>query len=133
VRRLQTLWIPCSNSVLDDLTWYYHVTCAAAFTSMLPPLKRPCELFHQSRFTSRHSKKPTANTRDEHDEEGHNSKTHAYSKDPCRLTLVQIEYVGCEIDFLVRETHEESALDIDVGLIGPRSLPHQSKSKPIHR
>src|SRR6476659_9058885 len=33
------------------------------------------------------------------EDEEHNSKTHAHSKDPCRLTLVQIEYVGCEIYF----------------------------------
>ena len=52
----------------------------------------------------------------------HNSKTHACGKDPRRFIPVQIEYVGCEIYFLIGETHEKSALDIDVGLVGPRSL-----------
>ena len=62
----------------------------------------------------------------------HNSKTHAHSKDPRRLVLVQIEYVGCEIHFLVGETYEHSALNIDIGLVDPRALAYQSKSKPIH-
>ena len=67
------------------------------------------------------------------DDEEHNSETHAHRKDPRRVAMVQIEYVGREIHFLVGETHEQSALDIDIGLIGPRSLAYQSKSKPIHR
>ena len=58
------------------------------------------------------------------DDEEHNSETHAHRKDPRRLTLVQIEYVGCEIYFLVGETYEESALNINIGLVGARSLAH---------
>ena len=70
---------------------------------------------------------------DENVDKEHKSKTHAHRKDPRLFIPVQIEYVSCEIYFLVGETHEQSALDIDVGLIGPRSLAHEAKSKPIHR
>src|SRR5438067_11882451 len=60
------------------------------------------------------------------------SKTYAHGKDPRRPILVEIEVVRCDIYFLVGETHEQSALDIDIGLIRPRSLAYQTKSKPIH-
>src|SRR6266403_2570704 len=70
--------------------------------------------------------------RDENGNEEHNSKTDTHRKDPRRFTLVQIEDVGREIYFLVGKTHEQSTLDIDVSLVGPRSLAHQTKSKPIH-
>src|SRR5207249_9932419 len=62
----------------------------------------------------------------------HNSKTDAHRKDPRLFTLVQIEYVGGEIYFLVGETHEQSALDIVVSLVVPRALAHLTKSKPSH-
>src|SRR5438046_8372465 len=65
-------------------------------------------------------------------DEEHNSKTDTHRKDPRLFTLVQIEYVGSIIDFLVGETHEQSTLDIDVSLVGSRALAHQTKSKPIH-
>src|SRR5205814_9423816 len=66
-------------------------------------------------------------------DEGHNSKIHANRKNPSRFSLVQIEDIGREIHFLIGETHEKSALDIDIGVIGPRSLAYQTNSKPIHR
>src|SRR5207302_9914667 len=71
--------------------------------------------------------------RDENGNEEHNSKTRAHRKDPRRFIPVQIEYVSCEIYFLIGETHEQATLDIDVGLVGPCSLAHQAESKPIHR
>src|SRR5205823_9985141 len=61
------------------------------------------------------------------------SEVHTHRKDPGWMRLIQIEDVGCEIYFFVGETHQQSALDIDIRLIGPRSLAHQTKSKPIHR
>jgi len=76
--------------------------------------------------------KPNADERDKNGDEEHNSKTHAHRKDPRRFIPVQIEYVSCEIYFLIGETHEQSALDIDVGLVGPCSLAYQAESKPIH-
>ena len=76
---------------------------------------------------------PKADERHENGDEEHNSKTHTHRKDPRRFVPIRIEYVSCEIYFLVGETHEQSALDIDVGLVGPRSLAHETKSKPIHR
>src|ERR1043166_309438 len=61
-----------------------------------------------------------------------NSETETYRKNPRRLILVQVEYIGCEIYFLVGETHKDPTLDVDFGLVGPSSLADQSKSKPIH-
>jgi hypothetical protein len=77
-------------------------------------------------------RKPNADERHENGDEEHNSKTHAHRKDPRRFIPVQIEYVSCKIHFLIGETHEQSTLDIDVGLVGPCSLAHQAESKPIH-
>ncbi len=70
--------------------------------------------------------------RDESSDEVHNSKTHTHRKDPGRFILIQIEDVGRKIHFLIGETHEKSALDIDAALVGPRALADQTKSKPIH-
>src|SRR4051812_17313827 len=56
------------------------------------------------------------------------SETQTDRKDPGGLTVVQVEDVSCEIHFLIRETHEDSALNIDVGLVSTGSLAHQAKS-----
>ena len=76
---------------------------------------------------------PQADKRDENGDEGHNSKTHTHRKNPRRFIPVEIEYVSGEIYFPIGETDEQSALDLDVGLVSPRSLAHETKSKPIHR
>src|SRR3954467_6020313 len=60
------------------------------------------------------------------------SETQTDCKDPGGLTLVQVEHVSCEIHFLIRETQEDSALNIDVALVGPGSLADQTKAKPIY-
>ena len=71
--------------------------------------------------------------RDENVDKEHKSKTHAHRKDPRLFIPVQIEYVSCEIYFLIGETREQSALNIDVGLVSPRLLAHKAESQPIHR
>ena len=62
--------------------------------------------------------------RDENVDKEHNSKTHAHRKDPRRFVPVQVEHVGCEIHFLVGKTHQQSSLDVDIRLVGPRALAH---------
>src|ERR1700704_2208086 len=61
------------------------------------------------------------------------SKVEAEGENNSRVGPAGIEYVGCEVDFLVGEANEQTALDVKVSVVGLCPLGYKARATPVSR
>src|SRR5215471_6217969 len=61
------------------------------------------------------------------------SKVDADGHDPDRCAFVGIKHIAGQIDLLVRETEQETPLDLAVRFVGACAVSDQAESEPLHR